>query len=329
MNFAVAWPWALLASPLPLLAYALLPRRDVTTEAALKVPFFHALADARPSARSPTRWLVLALAILAWAALMAASSRPQLIGEPLSLPVSGRDMMMAVDISGSMDTQDMELGGRAVTRLRAVKAVAGDFIERREGDRLGLILFGKRAYLQTPLTFDRATTRRLLDESAIGLAGKETAIGDAIGLAVKRLRDRPQDQRVLILLTDGANTAGEVAPLKAADLAAAERLRIYTIGVGADRMTVRSYFGGTRRINPSADLDEETLTRIAEKTGGRYFRARDTVGLAEIYALLDELEPVEQAQETYRPVRDLYVWPLALALLLGLTAAAARRWAVT
>ena len=327
MAFEVAWPWAAAAAPLPLLAYAALPKKSGIREAALRVPFFSALADARPAGRSARRWLALACGIVGWLALLGASVRPQLIGEPVSLPVSGRDMMLAVDISGSMDTEDMVFGGRPATRLRAVKAVAGDFIERREGDRLGLILFGKRAYLQTPLTFDRATTRRLLDESAIGLAGKETAIGDAIGLAVKRLRKRPQDQRVLILLTDGANTAGEISPLKAADLAAAEGLKVYTLGVGADRMTVRSYFGGTRRINPSADLDEETLQRIAEKTGGKYFRARDTEGLIEIYSLLDELEPVEQEQEVYRPVRDLYIWPLALALLLALAAAFAMRGA--
>ncbi len=325
MALEIAWPWVAAAAPLPLLVFLLLPRGQLRSDAALRVPFYAAVADTQSGARGSTRWLALLLALLAWAALIAAAVRPQLIGEPLSLPVSGRDMILAVDISGSMDTEDMVLSDRPVTRLRAVKAVAGEFIERREGDRLGLILFGRRAYLQTPLTFDRPTTRQLLDESAIGLAGKETAIGDAIGLAVKRLRDRPQDQRVLILLTDGANTAGEISPLKAADLAAAEGLKIYTIGVGADRMTVRSYFGGTRRINPSADLDEDTLTKIADKTGGRYFRARDTAGLVEIYSLLDELEPVEQEQEVYRPVRDLFVWPLGIALALAMAATLALR----
>ena len=219
--------------------------------------------------------------------------------------------------SGSMDTEDMILKGRKVTRLVAVKSVAGEFIARREGDRLGLILFGKRVYLQTPLTFDRATTRTLLEESEIGLAGKETAIGDAIGLAVKRLRNQPQENRVLIILTDGANTAGEVEPLKAAELASIEGVRVYTIGVGADELMVRSFFG-TRRINPSADLDEDTLTRIAEKTGGQYFRARDTDNLVKIYELLDEIEPVSMEQETFRPVKDLYYWPLSAAFAITL-----------
>ena len=188
---------------------------------------------------------------------------------------------------------------------QVVKQVAGDFIERRAGDRVGLILFGRRAYLQTPLTFDRQTTRALLEESAIGLAGKETAIGDAIGLAVKRLREEPEQNRVLVLLTDGANTAGAVEPLKAADLAAAEGLKIYTIGVGADEMMVRSLFG-SRRINPSADLDERALTAIADKTGGRYFRARDTRSLMQIYGILDELEPAAEEEDVLRPPAELY-----------------------
>ena len=150
-----------------------------------------------------------------------------------------------------------------------------DFINRRVGDRVGLILFGTQAYLQTPITFDRKTVQTLLDEAVIGLAGDNTAIGDAIGLAVKRLKNQPANSRVLILLTDGANTAGEVSPLKAAELAAANQLKIYTIGVGADEMIVRTFFG-SRKVNPSRDLDENTLVKVAESTGGRYFRARNS-----------------------------------------------------
>lgn len=310
------WPLVGLALPLPLLAWWWLPRASSAPQTALKVPFFEALASSRAQLR-PKPWWLITLAILGWLSLVVAGARPQLIGEQLILPINGRDLLMAVDISGSMDTEDMILQGRKVTRLVAVKQVAGEFIERREGDRLGLILFGKRAYLQTPLTFDRQTTRTLLEESEIGLAGKETAIGDAIGLAVKRLRNQPQENRVLIILTDGANTAGEVEPLKAADLAAIEGVRVYTIGVGADELMVRSFFG-TRRINPSADLDEETLTRIAEKTEGQYFRARDTDNLVRIYELLDEIEPVSMEQETFRPVKDLYYWPLAATFLFTL-----------
>jgi Ca-activated chloride channel family protein len=224
--------------------------------------------------------------------------------------------MLAVDLSGSMEVKDFQIKGQMVTRLIATQWVGGEFIRRRVGDRLGLILFGRQAYLQTPLTFDRETVRTLLHEAVIGLAGKETAIGDAIGLAVKRLRGEDASSSILILLTDGANTAGEVTPIKAAELAAKEGLKIYTIGIGADEMIVRNLFGN-RRVNPSADLDEKTLTEIAEKTGGRYFRARDVEELENIYALLDELEPVEQESQTFRPRSSLYSWPLGAALTIA------------
>jgi len=266
--------------------------------------------------------VLAALAALVWLLLIAAAVRPQWVGEIDTLPVTGRDLLLAVDISGSMDTQDMVLENRVVNRLVAVKQVAGEFIQRRRGDRVGLILFGSRAYLQTPLTFDTETTATLLGEAEIGLAGRETAIGDAIGLAVKRLREDSASDRVLILLTDGANTSGEVQPLQAAEFAAREGLTIYTVGVGADEMMVRDFFG-SRVVNPSADLDEETLQTIAERTGGRYFRARDAAGLAEIYRLLDELEPVESDVEAIRPVDELFYWPLGLAYLLAGIAAAA------
>jgi Ca-activated chloride channel family protein len=218
-----------------------------------------------------------------------------------------------------MDTQDMIWNQRAVNRLVVVKHVAGEFLQRRRGDRVGLVLFGSRAYLQTPLTFDTETTATLLDESEIGLAGRETAIGDAIGLAVKRLREDSTSERVLILLTDGANTSGEVQPLQAAEFAAREGLTIYTVGVGADEMMVQDFFG-SRVVNPSADLDEDTLRAIAERTGGVYFRARDAQDLAEIYEILDELEPVESDVEAVRPVDELFYWPMSMAYFLALIA---------
>jgi Ca-activated chloride channel family protein len=244
-----------------------------------------------------------------------AAARPQLIGETVHLPVSGRSLMLAVDISGSMQNEDMQISARQLSRLTAVKLVAGEFIEQRKGDRLGLVLFGDQAYLQAPLTFDRNTVRTLLDEAQIGLAGKQTAIGDAIGLAIKRLRKEPARNRVLILLTDGANTAGNVDPLKAADLAAREGVRIYTIGIGSGAMQVQTPFGG-RRVN-IGDLDESSLKSIAGKTGGRYFRARDAAQLVEIYELLDRIEPVSEDEQTWRPVDELYFWPLGAALLLS------------
>lgn len=311
------WPWLFLLLPLPLLVRVLAPAAAPRQEAALRVPFLEdfEIESAKSSRHAGRRWQLI-LAGLAWLLLVTASARPQWLGEPLELPTSGRDLMLAVDLSGSMQEQDFQLADQWVDRLTATKWVAGNFIQRREGDRIGLILFGEQAYLQTPLTFDRQTVTTLLHESAIGLAGKKTAIGDAIGLAVKRLIERPAQNRVLILLTDGANTAGEVEPLRAAELAARKSVKIYTIGIGADEMLVRSLFG-TRRVNPSRDLDEKMLSSIAEQTGGRYFRARDTQELQKIYALLDELEPVEQKKQLYRPIHALYYWPLATSLLLA------------
>jgi Ca-activated chloride channel family protein len=317
-GFAFAWPWLLLLAPLPWLLRKLLPEASSSDLQALRVPWFGDVAGQQAGwMRRP--WLAM-LAALIWLLLVLAVSRPQWIGEIESLPVTGRDLLLAVDISGSMDTQDMVLKKTAVNRLKVVKKVAGEFIKRRHGDRVGLILFGSRAYLQTPLTFDTETTATLLDESEIGLAGRETAIGDAIGLAVKRLRDDAAADRVLILLTDGANTSGEVQPLQAAEFAARDGLTVYTVGVGADEMMVQDFFG-SRVVNPSADLDEDTLRTIAEQTGGRYFRARDAEGLEKIYEILDELEPVESDVEIIRPVDELFYWPMSLAYVLALLAA--------
>jgi Ca-activated chloride channel family protein len=316
-GFAFAWPWLLLLAPLPWLLRKLLPEASSSDLQALRVPWFGDVAGQQAGwMRRP--WLAM-LAALIWLLLVLAVSRPQWIGEIESLPVTGRDLLLAVDISGSMDTQDMVLKKTAVNRLKVVKKVAGEFIKRRHGDRVGLILFGSRAYLQTPLTFDTETTATLLDESEIGLAGRETAIGDAIGLAVKRLRDDAAADRVLILLTDGANTSGEVQPLQAAEFAARDGLTVYTVGVGADEMMVQDFFG-SRVVNPSADLDEDTLMTIAEQTGGRYFRARDAEGLEKIYEILDELEPVESDVEIIRPVDELFYWPMSLAYVLALLA---------
>jgi len=316
-GFSIAWPWLLLLAPVPWLLRFLLPASPSGDLLALRVPWFSEIAGVK-AGWMHRPWLAL-VATLIWLLLVLAASRPQWIGEIESLPVSGRDLLLAVDISGSMDTQDMILNKTAVNRLKVVKKVAGEFIQRRHGDRVGLILFGSRAYLQTPLTFDTETTATLLDESEIGLAGRETAIGDAIGLAVKRLRDDAASDRVLILLTDGANTSGEVQPLQAAEFAARDGLTVYTVGVGADEMMVQDFFG-SRVVNPSADLDEDTLRTIAEQTGGRYFRARDARGLEKIYEILDELEPVESDVEIIRPVDELFYWPMGIAYLLALLA---------
>ena len=317
--WSLAWPWMLLALPLPILVRWLMSPASAAQDAGLHVPSFRSfsvLAD-RSDAEQLLNWRVW-LAAAAWILLVLASARPEFIGDELDVPVSGRNLMLAVDLSGSMDAKDFELAGRRVDRLTATKAVASDFISRREGDRIGLILFGERAYLQVPLTLDRETVRALLLEAFIGLAGEKTAIGDAITLAVKRIHNQGAEgaEQILVLLTDGANTAGQIDPLKAAELAEQIGLRIYTIGIGAEQMVVSSITGGMRRVNPSADLDEDTLTEIAELTGGRYFRAKDTAGLQDIYRLLDEMEPVAEPEAGFRPVKSLFYWPLAGAFAL-------------
>jgi Ca-activated chloride channel family protein len=310
-------------APLPLLVRWLLAPVE-RHQAALTVPdvssFQHDEIAGRGADTNRIAWRTLLLWLI-WLALIAATSRPQWTGEPVSLPTSGRDLMLAVDISGSMGTEDLQLGGQLVNRLTVVKNVVSQFIDARDGDRVGLILFGTNAYLQAPLTFDLQTVNRLLIEAPVGIAGGKTAIGDAIGLAVKRLRQRPEGDRVLILLTDGANNVGEVAPVKAAELAAQDEIRIYTIGVGADEMRLPSLLGvfGSRVVNPSAELDEDTLTEIAETTRGKYFRAQNTAKLVEIYEIIDALEPIEQEAETYRPIAVLYHWPMGFAWILFLT----------
>ena len=313
-----AWPWAALLWPLPLLVSRMRPAQ-LLAPAALTVP--NADAFAPGDGDRPRRRGALLVLWLAWSLTVAAATRPQWTGDPVELPATGRDLLLAVDISGSMSMQDVRLGGETVDRLAAVKVVLDDFIERRQGDRVGLILFGTQAYLQAPLTFDLPTVRRFLLEAPVGIAGGRTAVGDAIALAVKRLHGRPSESRLLVLLSDGSNNAGEIDPREAAEMAALEGVRIHTVGFGSETMRISGELG-LRSVNPSLGLDESALAYIAEVTGGRFFRARDTARLAEIYDLIDALEPAEQQARPFRPVRALYYWPLAgagalfLALIL-------------
>lgn len=309
--FSFEWIWLAFLLPLPFLIW-LLPEQD-SQKAALKLPTFD-LVDKQPQKSNPLAfpWLWF----LVWVALVLAVMRPQWIGEPITVPQEGREMILAVDLSASMNEEDMKISGRTVNRLTMLKVVVNDFIERRVGDRLGLILFADTAYVQTPLTYDRATVRQMLDEAELGLVGDKTAIGDALGLAAKRFNDKGESNRILILLTDGQNTAGNISPTDALEIAKETGIKVYTIGIGADEMLVRSFFG-TRRVNPSADLDENLLTRIAKETGGQYFRARNTDELETIYSILDQLEPVEDDPIQLRPQQALFYWPLAFALLLS------------
>ncbi|MFS2156950.1 VWA domain-containing protein [Pseudomonas sp. Pseusp122] len=323
--FEFAWPWIFALLPLPWVMRLLLPVAD-SGEAALKVGFLsdlEGLVGRRARANLPA-WRQQAPFLLLWLLLLIASARPQWLGEPLPIAASGRDLLVAVDVSGSMDYPDMQWKDDDVSRLSLVQHLLGDFLEARQGDRVGLILFGSQAYVQAPLTFDRHTVRVWLDEARIGIAGKNTAIGDAIGLALKRLRLRPAQSRVLILVTDGANNAGQIDPLTAARLAADEGVKIYPIGMGADPDKEGGL--GVLGINPSLDLDEPTLKQIAEISGGRYFRARDGQEMEKIRATLDALEPVTQQPTQARPALPLYQWPLGAALLMSLILVILERW---
>ncbi|TBU91277.1 vWA domain-containing protein [Stutzerimonas kirkiae] len=323
--FEFAWPWLFALLPLPWLLRRLLPEAD-SAEAALKVNFLdelEQLSGRRANSHLPD-WRQQLPYLAIWLLLLCASARPQWLGPPLPVPASGREMLLAVDVSGSMDYPDMQWQGEAISRLQLVKHLFGDFIEERRGDRVGLILFGDKAYLQSPLSFDRHSVRIWLDEAQVGIAGNNTAIGDAIGLAVKRLRERPDNQRVLILITDGANNAGQIAPLTAARLAAEEKVRVHTIGIGAS--VESSGMLHPSGFNPALELDETSLQAIARETSGEYFRARSSTELQAIGELLDRLEPVRQRSTQSRVAQSLYAWPLALALMLSLLLAGRTLW---
>ncbi|ARU31414.1 hypothetical protein CAP31_06795 [Sulfuriferula sp. AH1] len=315
------WPWMVLLLPLPWLLKHWLPPAQ-PQGAALFLPFAAmvgagttALVHTMPSPRK-------VLFVLVWLLLVIAATRPQWLGDPQPVPATGRRLLLAVDVSGSMATPDM---AGDLSRLQVVQKVAGDFIQRRHGDQVGLILFGTRPYLQAPLTTDLDTVGQFLNEAAIGIAGRQTAIGDAIGLAIKRLRSDPgktphKGDTVLILLTDGSSNAGAMPPDEAARLAAAAGLRIYTIGVGSESQSEFMGLGG--------DLDEDTLKRIAQITGGEYFRATDADALEDVYARIDKLEPSAAKAQWYRPRDEWFPWPLGAALLLSLPAVLwrGRRW---
>lgn len=322
-----AWPWWWLCLPLPLLVRWALPAVR-SRETALRVPYggrLEHLAVRRPApaklAGLGPLWLWLA-----WAALCVAASRPQQLGEMMQPPQAARDMMLALDLSGSMQQVDMELRGRAANRLAVAKAVISDFLDRRSGDRVGLVVFGERAYAMTPLTHDLETVREQLNGTAIGLAGQETAIGDAIALASKRLRQQPAEQRVLILLTDGVNTAGTFDPIAAANLARDVGVRVHTIAFGGYGAGM-SVFGVPIRV-PGGDqmFDETTLKEVARITGGRSFSARDIEQLAGIYAEIDRLEPVKRPGERLRPKIERYPVLLMVALFFAALAVLQAWW---
>ena len=310
------WPWMFYALPLPILAYVLLPRMAVAAQRALRVPdvepYQSLSAGVRKSGKAFFGGMLL---LLMWCCLITAAARPQTFGESLGVPITGRDLMLCIDISGSMNETDLYSGNSQATRMSVVKYVARDFVSRRVGDRIGLIMFGSQAYVQSPLTHDHETVQHFLDEARVGLAGRSTAIGDAIGLGVKRLRERPAESRVLVLLTDGENSEGAIDPLEAARLAADNDIRVHTIGVGSE---ASGGLIGRALGMRNSELDEKTLQSIAAQTGGQYFRARDQRELEQIYRAIDKLEPTHKDDMEFRPLRELFAWPLGAALLLNM-----------
>lgn len=316
--FELAQPWALCLLLVPSLVWFLVPPAELPLPMALKLPFFEALKNKLK--QQDTRFVRhsgVGIVFCIWALLVIALAGPRWVGEPQPLTRDGYNIMLALDLSGSMELNDMVVNGRPVSRLAVVKQAAVQFVKDRQGDRLGLILFGTRAYLQTPLTYDSHAVLARIDDATVGLAGTSTSLGDALGLAIKRLQAVPPKGRMVILLTDGANNSGVLAPLKAAELAKDDGIKVYTIGLGSE--VDPSRFGGLFfRMNGGEDLDETTLKAIANTTGGRYFRATDMASLQRIYRTINQLETVSQDEATVRPQQAYYPWPLALAFLLAM-----------
>ena len=319
-----AWPWMFALLPLPALVWWLLPPYRAR-QASVQVPFFDRLAAA--TGQTPQRGAVvlqrrmtqMIVAALVWILIVAALARPQWVGDAITHEVSARDLILAIDISGSMDQRDFRApDGAMLTRLDGVKRVVKEFIERRHGDRIALILFGTRAYVQVPFTQDLQTAGQLLEQTQVGMAGQQTALGDTIGLAIKTLETSAANQKVMILLTDGNDTASRVPPEHAADIAQQNSVMIYTIAVG----------------DPAASdenrVDLATLKAVASGTKGQFFRAEDGAQLQAIYAEIDRLAPVKLQTLSWRPRLPLFQWPLgaavvlSLALWLGLLAASER-----
>lgn len=316
--FELATPWALIALPLPLIIWFLLPRASLQLSVALKVPFFNAMVTlVDHEKRIFTKQGYLLLLFISWCFVLMALAGPRWVGTPRALAHDSYNIMLALDISPSMGINDMTLNGRRVTRLSVVKRAARQFVQDRHGDKIGLILFGEQAYLLTPLTYDRHNVLMRLDDATVGLAGKSTSIGDALGLAIKRLQHVPATGRMIILLTDGVSNSGVVPPLKAAELARTDGITVYTIGLHSE-IDPQSFSGMFLNSNGSADLDEDTLKSVAKMTGGRYFRASNLQSLERIYHSIDSMARVSQEQATVRPQHDYYPWFLAIGLGLFL-----------
>lgn len=309
LSFAFLWAFLVLPAPFMVWMFAR-PHREQAQ--ALRVPFFRSLAEAageEPAlgavVRKRGRWQMV-VAICCWCLTVIGLARPEILGEPIVIEKAARDLVLAVDISGSMDERDLrDEDDKPLQRLDAVKDVISDFIAERDGDRIALIVFGSSAYLQTPFTEDLDSAAELMAETQVGMAGPHTAIGDAIGLALRTFEASEIEQRLLILLSDGADTNSQMSPENATEIAASEGVKIYTIGVGDPNAT------GEQRV------DLATLQAIAERADGKFFEANDTEGLREIYAEIDRLNPRLVETTTFQPKDPIGFYAFAAAALLG------------
>lgn len=314
--FVLASPWALLLLPIPFLLWFGLPPISARASCVLKVPFFKQMQSWIQPEKTRLWQKADGLGLLlSWFCLVMALTGPQWVGPPRLLTRDSYNIMLALDVSPSMSVDDMLDRGRRVTRLYAVKQAAKQFVNHRVGDKLGLILFGERAYVLTPLTYDRPNVIERLDDASVGLAGTSTSIGDALGLAIKRLQQVPAKGRVIVLLTDGVSNSGVLTPRKAAELAKAEGIKVYTIGLHSD-IDPQSFDGMFLNLAGAADLDEPTLKAVAKVTGGHYFRATSQASLNKIYQYINQMERIKQQQATVRPQYDYYPWFLALGMLI-------------
>jgi Ca-activated chloride channel family protein len=280
---------------------------------ALRFPFFRHIVDAAGAEPGPgavvlsrTRLQTVA-ALAAWLLIVLALAQPERVGAPVEITRAARDVVLAIDISGSMDARDFETpDGERKQRLEGVRDVVRAFVEGREGDRIALIVFGTRAYVQAPLTEDLGTITSLLDRTEVGMAGPHTALGDALGLAIRTIEASDIEQRLMILLSDGTDTASRMIPVNAAEIADGQDVDLYTIGVGDPGAT------GEDRVDLATQHD------IAARPGGDYFVASDEDALAEVYERIAELAPREVETLSYRPRQSLAWIPLALAALIGI-----------
>jgi Ca-activated chloride channel homolog len=314
-------PWFALLLPLPLLLRWLLPallKEKCDKVAEIRFPAVHRLKNsfpACPATKKRSDFIFFGPLLLSWILLIIALMQPENVDQFRQVKNKGYDLMLAVDISTSMQALDFSTPDKARSRLDVTQEVVGNFIKGRQGDRLGLILFGQNAYLHVPLTLDTASVSRMLNDSAAGMAGNTTAIGDAIGLGVRTLRERPPGSRVLILLTDGEDNASSIPPLEAAKLAKQYGVRIYTIGIGKKGLVPFPNQQGGYGVG-KVSMDEELLKEIARETGGQYFSATNQKMLTGVYAKIDELEKSE-ANETLFLIREpLYQYPLSASLLV-------------